>query len=201
MSRLLKRLEFERSGREQGFTLIEMLVSISILTVIMAGMFTFLFGASRHWNTGQNSADMTENARLGLNRMTREIKQSTQVTDAQTTQVTFTVNFGSGSETITYGFSPGSNGEPGEVWRNTSASPGNITLISNVESVQFVYYGNDYKCDINNDGIITYSELQGCGGSAVSKIARVDFILNMRAGNESVQTFADQAWLRNRTAD
>ncbi|MFA6001729.1 MAG: prepilin-type N-terminal cleavage/methylation domain-containing protein [Thermoleophilia bacterium] len=190
-----------RTGREHGFTLIELLVSISIMTVIMAGMFSFLFGASIHWNTGQNSAEMTENARLGLNRMTREIKQSTQITAAQTSEVTFTANFGTGNETITYGFSPGSQGEPGTVWRNTSVSPGQITLISSVESVQFVYYGNDYKCDANNDGIVTYSELQGCGVSVVANISRVDIILNMKAGNEAVQTFADQAWLRNRTAD
>src|SRR3990170_5042492 len=68
--------------KEHGFTLVEMLVSISILTVIMAGMFSFLWGASTHWTTAQNSAEVTENARLGLNRMTRELKQASYITSA-----------------------------------------------------------------------------------------------------------------------
>ncbi len=192
---------FRVTRREHGFTLIEMLVSISILTVIMAGMFAFLFGASRHWNTSQNQADMTENARLGLNRMTREVKQANQITTAQTNQTTFTVNFGSGSETISYGFSAGEGGEPGTVWRDTSVSPGQVALIENVDSMQFVYYGNDYRCDSDSDGTITYSELQACSGSPTADIARVDIIMTMRAGNETGQTFVDQAWLRNRVAD
>ncbi|MFA5809220.1 MAG: prepilin-type N-terminal cleavage/methylation domain-containing protein [Thermoleophilia bacterium] len=199
---LLIRPVFRVTGREHGFTLIEMLVSISILTVIMAGMFAFLFGASRHWNTSQNQADMTENARLGLNRMTREIKQSSQITTAQINQITFTVNFGTGNETISYGFSAGEGGGPGTVWRDTSVSPGQVTLMENVDSMQFVYYGNDYKCDSNMNGEITYiPELQACSGNPTAYIARVDFILTMRAGNETGQTFVDQAWLRNRVAD
>lgn len=185
-------------GRENGFTLIEMLVSISILTVIMAGMFAFLFGASRHWNTGQNAADMTENARLGLNRMTREVKQASQVMTAQSDQVAFRVNFGTYNETVTYGFTPGTGGEPGTIWRDTTASPGQVTLVNDVSSVQFIYYGSDYLCDSNKDGVIPFSELQACSGSPMLKITRVDIVLNMTAGGESTQTFVGQAWLRNR---
>ena len=184
---------------ERGFTLVEMLVSILIFAVIMAGMFTFLWGASSHWQAGKNSAEMTDNARTGLNRMTREIRQASIVTAAQADQLSFSVNFGSGAEVITYGFTPGLNGDPGLIWRTTTAAPGvQLTLVSDVQSMQFIYYGNDYKCDTDGNGIITWSELQACSTSPASKIARVDVSLAMRAGNESDQTFSDQAWLRNR---
>lgn len=185
--------------QEHGFTLVEMLVSVSILAVIMAGMFSFLWGASMHWNTAQNSAEVTENARIGLNRMTRELKQASNVTTAQTDEVTFTVDFGNGVETISYGFTPGDSGETGTVWRDTSASPGEFTLINNVEAMQFNYFGSDYKCDTQvSDGIVTWSELQVCSATPASKISRVDISLTLQAGNGSSQPFVEQAWLRNR---
>ena len=184
---------------EDGFSLIELLVSISILTVIMAGMFSFLWGASKHWTTAQNSAEVTENARLGLNRMTRELKQASNVTAAQTDEVTFTVDFGDGAETISYGFKPGDNGETGTVWRNTSASPGEFTLINDVETMQFNYFGSDYKCDTQvSNGIVTWSELQACSATPATKISRVDISLTLQAGTGSSQAFVEQAWLRNR---
>lgn len=194
------RLRFDLKKEDQGFTLIEMLVSISIFTVIMAAMFAFLWGASIHWNTAQSSAEVTDNARLGLNRMTRELKQAINVTSAQTSQISFTDNFGTGVETITYGFTPGSTGHPGSMWRSTSTASGQqMTLVNDVQSMQFSYFGNDYKCDTGiADGIVTWSELQSCSASPASKIARVDISLTLATDSENGQTFVEQAWLRNR---
>lgn len=186
--------------QEHGFSLVEMLVAILILTVIMAGMFSFLWGASTHWQTGKNSAEMTDNARSGLNRMTREIRQAANVTSAQANQLSFSVNFGTGAEVITYGYSPGAGGAPGQVWRSTSAIPGvQVTLVDSVQNVQFTYYGNDYKCDSDGNGVVTWTELQACSMNPASKIARVDISLTMQTGKESNQIFTDQAWLRNRS--
>lgn len=197
-------MRFDLKKEDQGFTLIEMLVSISILTVIMAGMFSFLWGASKHWSTAQNAAEVTENARLGLNRMTRELKQATEVTTAETHRLSFKVNFGTGAESITYGFTPGYTGHPGSIWRSTSTAPGQeVTLVNDVQNDAqiplFTYYGNDYKCDTElANGIVTWSELQACSASPASKIARVDISLTLATGSENGQTFVEQAWLRNR---
>lgn len=196
-------LRFDLKKEDQGFTLIEMLVSISILTVIMAAMFSFLWGASKHWSTAQNAAEVTENARLGLNRMTRELKQATEVSIAETHRLSFKVNFGTGEETITYGFTLGDTGHPGSIWRSTSTAPGQqVTLVNDVQNdgliPLFTYYGNDYKCDTDPDGIVFWSELQACSASPASKIARVDISLTLATGSENGQTFVEQAWLRNR---
>jgi len=187
---------------EHGFTLVEMLVSISIFTVIMAGMLSFLWGASNHWNTAKNSAEITENARIGLNRMTREIKQANAVTAAQPDRITISADFGTGAEQITYGYTPGENGETGVVWRSSSVSPTETTMINDVQNMQFVYFGSDYKCDTGvADGVVTWSELQSCSTSPVSKIARVDIELTLQAGSGNGQTFVEQAWLRNRSTN
>lgn len=182
-----------------GFTLIEILVSMSILTVVMAAIFTFLWGASSYWRTGQNTADVTENARMGLNRMTRELQQASTV--LTTSQISFLVDFGTGAETVTYGFTPGSGSDTGIIWRSSTSGSQNVTLVNNVDSVQFDYYGNDYRCDLNpTDGLVTMTELQACSADPAPKIARVDITLNLSAGGGSQQTFVGQAWLRNRNA-
>lgn len=188
-----------RSG--DGFTLIELLISILILSVIMTAIFSFLWGVTRYWKSGQNAADVTENARLGLNRMTRELKQGSLVSFAGSNQVTFTVNFGMGNETVTYGFTSGSGGEPGLVWRTSGTGP-QVSLIENVDTVQFTYYGNDYRCDTVRDGLVKKEELDNCylyAADPEAGIARVDVELTMRAGSDPQQIFVGQAWLRNRT--
>ena len=143
---------------ERGFTMIEMLVSISILSVVMAAMFAFLWGASKYWQSGQDVSDVTENARLGLNRMTRELKQGSVVNlaDEINNKVVFTVNFGDGDgdETVTYGFTPGTGGDEGFVWRTSSAGSQPVTLVNNVDAAKFVFYGNDYRCDADNNGLV-----------------------------------------------
>lgn len=181
---------------EQGFTMVEVLVAMAILTVVMAGMLSFLFGTSRNWQSSQDTADALDNARIGINRMTREIRQSSNITTAQTDSVTFVANFGSGDETITYSFVPGDGADAGKVWRASSVSDSDSVLIDNVDNVTFSYYGSDYRCDTSNDGNITLTELQSCSSEPLSKIARVDINLQLRSGDD-VREFVGQAWCRN----
>jgi len=185
-----------RFQQERGFTLVEMLVSISILSVIMAGMFSFLWGASSHWQTGRDAADVVDNARLGLNRMTRELKQASDVLVAQPDEVQFVADFGNGDETITYGFTPG-EGDTGIVWRESSAASGELVLMNNVYYARFDYFGNDYRCDTDYSGTVTYSELVACSADPVGHVSRVDINLRLSAGGSEQQEFVGQAWLRN----
>lgn len=187
-----------------GFTIIELLVSITVLSVIMSGMFAFLWSASKYWQTGQDTSDVTENARMGLNRMTRELKQATQIVAAsdpgQTPFVQFKADFGDGNEVqdITYGYDSANK----TVWRN---SPDQV-LMNHIDSVQFSYFGSDYRCDLpygSGDGEVTWDELVapeclGLGNHPYAKIVRIDISLTMSVGGSVPQVFIDQAWLRNK---
>ncbi len=183
---------------ESGFTLIELLVSIGIFLVIVSGMFSFLWGASAHWSKGQDVADVSENARIGLNRMTRELRQASAVTDASSSQVSFVVDFGDGQETITYTFTQGEDGGSGSVMRTSTVSDGEATLVNDVSSIEFNYYGSDYSCDSDSDGEITYSEIVDCDGDTADLIARVDINISLQAEGRTEKNFVAQAWLRNR---
>ena len=184
------------ASRQAGFTLIEIMVTLSIFVVVMTGIFSFLWGVTHDWRTGKQAADVTQNARLGLNRMSRELMQASQVTVANPTNVSFAVNFGDGWQTITYAYQPASDGGPGTIWRSSTVAPGQVTLINGVDHVQFSYYGNDFRCDANGDGVVDYSEILGCGGS-LAMIARVDIQLSLSSGDSAPQSFSQQAWLRN----
>jgi prepilin-type N-terminal cleavage/methylation domain-containing protein len=188
----------DRAGRQGGFTMIEVLVAMGILTVIMAGMLTFLLGMSRNWQSNQDAVDALDNARIGLNRMTRELRQSTNVTAATAESVTFMVDFGDGTETITLRYQEGDGTEPGQVWRESSAAAGDSILIDRVDDALFEFYGSDYRCDSSGDGIVTYAELQSCDASPEALVARVDITLYLDSG-DSIREFVGQAWLRNRT--
>lgn len=182
---------------QHGFTMVEVLVAMAILAVIMAGMLSFLFGTSRNWQSSQDTAEAVDNARIGLNRMTREIRQSTNVTSAASDSVTFVSDFGSGAETITYKFVPGAGSELGQVWRESSAAASDSVLVDKVDNANFDYYGSDYRCDTSGEGVVSYSELQACSSTPESLIARVDITLHIDSGDSS-RMFVGQAWLRNR---
>lgn len=185
--------------QEDGFTIFEVLVSLSIFSVVMIAMLSFLLGTSRNWQSSQDSVDAIDNARLGLNRMTRELRQSSEITLAEADHVEFTVDFGNGPETVSYSFSPGDGGS-GSVIRTSYASGGEAVLMDNVISLHFEYYGSDYRCDPDNNGLVTLDELSACSEMPLAKIARVDISLTMDSGDVT-KDFFGQAWLRNHITD
>lgn len=198
LNRIRKALPVADRSGQGGFTLIEILVSMLIFSVVMTAMMAFLWGVSSYWQKGKDMADINDNARSGLNRMTREIRQASVVTIADDTRIAFNADFGSGQENISYWFNAGSNGAAGSVWREDKLNGlgPQLVLFNNVNSMTFTFYGNDYKCDANQNGLVNFQEIMACGGD-LQKIARVDISIGMKAGS-STQTFVDQAWLRNR---
>jgi len=71
--------------------------------------------------------------------------------------------------------------------------------MNNVDTAQFIYYGNDYRCDLDTDGLVTQDELAICAVDILPKISRVDIALTMSAGDDTPHEFVGQAWLRNRS--
>ena len=64
-----------RFSREQGFTLLELLVAIMILTLFMTASMGAVRIASRSWAAGQERADMTEEMRSVTDFLRRQFAQ------------------------------------------------------------------------------------------------------------------------------
>jgi len=67
---------------ERGFTLSEMLVTVMIMTVVLAGLSSMFHMSLRVFSYGNNKVEAAENARVGLEKMEREIRQAHAINTA-----------------------------------------------------------------------------------------------------------------------
>jgi prepilin-type N-terminal cleavage/methylation domain-containing protein len=74
---------------ERGFTLSEMLVTVMIMTVVLAGLSSMFHMSLRVFSYGNNKVEAVESARVGLEKMEREIRQAHTV-DTATGQMFYT---------------------------------------------------------------------------------------------------------------
>jgi prepilin-type N-terminal cleavage/methylation domain-containing protein len=93
-----------RSEADAGFTLVEMLVSMLVLSAVGVTFITTILGAQTSARATTSENDLNEEARLSINRMARELRQASAVTmvknpdgasysSSATTAVTFTADF------------------------------------------------------------------------------------------------------------
>jgi prepilin-type N-terminal cleavage/methylation domain-containing protein len=93
-----------RAADDAGFTLIEMLVSMLLLSVLGIVFMTTIMGSKSSLTATATSQNLNEEARLALNRMARELRQATAITNVLNpdgasysataiTAVTFTADF------------------------------------------------------------------------------------------------------------
>ena len=125
----------ERLLREEsGFTLAEAMVTIMIMIAVMFALYSIFEMSLRVFSFGNDKTEAVENARLGLERMEREVRaaypydkpngNNTLLTSWTSNSITFGNDLngdrkiGSATEQITYGLSGGSpatlqrNGQP-----------------------------------------------------------------------------------------
>ena len=82
------------SHRSQGgFTLIELLVTLSMLSLISVGFYQVLFSSSRGVDTAQNAIAVSEEARLGFNRLIRDTRESQTLINPTATSFTVSIDF------------------------------------------------------------------------------------------------------------
>jgi prepilin-type N-terminal cleavage/methylation domain-containing protein len=59
---------------ESGFTLVEVLVTMTIMIVVLSALYGIFDMGLRTFSFGNNKVEAVENARLGLEKMEREIR-------------------------------------------------------------------------------------------------------------------------------
>ena len=73
----------KKFNREQsGFTLLEIIVSLSLFTIIIILVSNVFLTTQNAYNKNSNIAELTQNARVSLDRISRELRQSSSVITA-----------------------------------------------------------------------------------------------------------------------
>jgi len=117
---------------QKGMTLIELMVTLAVLSIIILGLVVFFSGGVRSWITGQYQLEAQRNARQAMESMVREIRHGRTVDDSSTlVSIVFNTPF-NGSPDINYYLDTGT----GILYRNTNP------IIDDVQSLSFTYLDN-----------------------------------------------------------
>lgn len=144
-------LFFKKNNK--GFSLIELMVVLVLLSIIILGLVTFFSGGVRSWITGQSQLRAQREARMSLDMMVKEIRLGSSVTKNSDYSITINVpSLGSNSAyDVTFS------------WSNISGDPLNRTvngvtnqLLEDIENINFDVVGTkkveiSVQMDLDND--------------------------------------------------
>jgi prepilin-type N-terminal cleavage/methylation domain-containing protein len=208
MRRGSRPLEIPRS--EGGFTLIELLVAIAVFAVISTSIYAVVFGGVRASNTSEDVVRVSEEARLGLNRMIRETREgqlfSGLSSDSYRVRIDFdrdgiyeNPNEAGDFENLQFSYDSADD----EVLLNGDVLIAGVTPIDGSTPV-FSYTSNDLRYDSNRDGVTTSTELDQAAAEGYdvdstdpSQYSNVEFAFRVSSGPRQT-VFRGQAQLRNR---
>jgi len=117
---------------QKGFSLIELMVVVVILSLIVLGLVTFFTGGIRSWISGQSQLQAQREARQAMDQMVREIREGKNIvsgSDGDTIIINFPSSFFKNN--VTYSWS----GNPNNIVYRDTTTP----LINNVKKLFFTY--------------------------------------------------------------
>ncbi len=195
---------------EAGFTLIELLVAIAVFAVISTSIYAVVFGGVRAANTSEDVVRVSEEARLGLNRMIRETREgqlfSGLSSDSYRVRIDFdrdgiyeNPNEAGDFENLQFSYDSADD----EILLNGDVLIAGVTPIDGSTPV-FSYTSNDLRYDSNRDGVTTSAELDQAAAEGYdvdstdpSDYSNVEFAFRVSSGPRQT-VFRGQAQLRNR---
>jgi prepilin-type N-terminal cleavage/methylation domain-containing protein len=195
--------------KESGFTLVELLVTMGIFALVSVGFYSLLFASQRGAGTSQDVNEISQEARLGLNRMIRDTREAGTLTDVTATGYTVEIDFdgdgvieASEFEVVVFAYDAGGSRLTIGNGTTTETLIGGVSPISGV--AMFTYDSNRLEYDANNDGKTTVAELDAAQASGATLttdksayLSNVSYAFRISKG-DSVASFYSQAQLRNR---
>jgi len=92
------RIEIEREQR--GFTLVELLISVLLLSILFLAVWGLFAQGFILWKQGENKVDMYDSLRISLDRAGRELRYAQNITDSSDASNLYFVN--AGGTTVRY---------------------------------------------------------------------------------------------------
>jgi prepilin-type N-terminal cleavage/methylation domain-containing protein len=170
-----------RSRCDEGFTIVELLVVITLLSIVSVGFYQLLFSVARGTRTAENVARITDEARLGFNRIVRDTREGREISavstgDPQSFNVLVDFN---ADGVITPAPDANAQGDYEDLTYSYDSSTGQIRLngellMTDVQCVEvagvcrpvFNYASERLEYDWNGDGVTTWQELDQASGPA-----------------------------------
>lgn len=194
---------------ERGFTLIELLVTLGILAVITTAFYQLMLSGTRASNVTRNVVRVSEEARLGLNRLVRDTREAVYLENPTATSYTAAIDFdgdgviethnGIDYERITFGF------DGSAITIEVQNRPA-VTLVQGVSQIGsipvFQYSSNKLEHDTNADGVTTLAELDAAAaqgatlGDTTLLLGEVSFTFRVTSG-DSTTDFYSKSTMRN----
>jgi prepilin-type N-terminal cleavage/methylation domain-containing protein len=190
-----------RTTREQGFTLVELMVAMTLFLILGGVVLSAVITMSRGLDEERVTSDISAEARVALERMARELRQANSLGSAQPTSVKLGIDFdGSGTnngtladpEVVTYAYDSGSHSIAMTAQDAGGSTVTEALLAGQVKDLTFSYTSSNWARDANGDGTVTLDE------AGIDGVDRVDIRLVVeRDGQEDV--FTTEVTLRNRS--
>ncbi len=182
------------AGSEAGFSLIEMLVGISLLAVATTAIMGVLFSVGRGANTSRDVVRVSEEARLGFNRMVRDTREGEEIVSATETSYRVQIDFNADG-VITPQPNPNPVGDHEDLtfeWDESSLTVkiNGETLIRRVDCLRttsacsrpvFTYSSDRLEYDWNNDGTTKWTELDEAPSHGVVGVGNGNGVLTARS--------------------
>ena len=165
---------------ETGYSLVEVIVALFIFSIISVGFISVMMSGARSADTTRKSVRVSEEARLGLNRIVRDVREASWVAfttnQAAAVQTSFTIKTDYNGNGV-YANSAGPNGTAESNYEVVTyaydAATKTITvtadgfpaetLIKGVEPIGatpvFSFTSNRLELDWNGDGVTTLTEV------------------------------------------
>jgi len=155
--------------KNTGATLIELMVVVTILSLVILGLVTFFGGGIRSWISGQNQLQAQREARMALDRIVKEVREANNVVEGDNSyekgiEVSFPAKFN--RENLIYDFD-----EDNRVIKRNDAN----ILIGNIPSGGFM---------------ITYYDTNGDTATPDKNASKIEIMLKVDVdddGNDDIE--------------
>ena len=212
--------------REEGFTIVELLVVVLLLSMVTTAFYQVLFSATGGSEAAVDNARISEEARHGFNRMVRDVREAERVTNVSATSFTAEIDFDTNNtidplptssdvvgnyETITYTFNSGAGTITASSGSTSEVLMAGISCVRRTDNAcedMFTYSSSRLEYDTDLNGVTSALELDQAvalgnnnlsvwSATEMSFIDRMTFAMRVTRGDSTTEFFAD-AQLRNR---
>lgn len=197
---------------ERGFTLVEVLVTMLMMLTVMFALYSIFDMSLRVFSFGNDKTEAVQNARLGLERMEREIRVAYPYDKVNGDETLFPSYSSSTSGSITFGNDTNGNrsivgDEASEEITydvNGSTLERTVTGTSSQPVVEFV---EDVDGDgraltfefLDSDGDLCDSSNANCSDESQIQVVSIKLEIDASSDGEGTQTLTTDVALRNRS--